>query len=264
MPTPAIPKPENPKGPPVLSRGLTVLRAFTDIKTEWGVRELGRELRMDPATVHRILKTLQAEGFLQYEASRRLYTIGTEIYRISAIVQQTSPVIQSALRIMADLVADCEETVSLGIYDAHSMAFTVIRQVQTTKSIRHVSREGYGWPLHAGAGAHAVLAFSSPEVVEAVLAKPLAQFTRHTPCDPSAIRRSLVKVRSVGYSLSNQECTIGGVGVGAPVWNANGIFGALVVVMPKSRYKSGVEKSIGPKVAAAAARLSTALGGKRS
>ena len=264
MSTPSTADTENRRGPAVLSRGLRVLRAFTDLKPEWGVRELGRELRMDPATVHRILKTLKTEGFLQYEPSRRIYTIGTEFYRISAIVQQTSPVIQSALQIMAELVTECEETVSLGMYDAQALACTIIRQVQTTKSIRHVSREGFGWPLHAGAGAHAILAFLDREVVETVLSRPLAQFTKYTPRDPATIRKSLLKVRRLGYSLSNEECTIGGVGIGAPVWNANGVFGALVVVMPKSRYRAGVEKWIGPRVAAAASRLSSALGGRRT
>jgi len=240
-----------------------VLRAFTDLKPEWGVRELARELGTHPTTVHRVLRGLTAEGFLQYEVSHRTYVIGTELYRMGARVQHTFSLTEAALPIMKGLVAECHETVSVGIYDPQRLTYSVVAQAQSESPIRHVPRLGHPWPLHAGAPAQAVLAFLDPAVIESVICEPLAGFTPSTITDPAALRKLLSEIRRRGYACSRGQAVAGGVAIAAPLWDARGAIGSLVLTMPDGRFENRLEKIIGPKVQAAAMLLSSALGRTR-
>lgn len=246
-----------------LARVVDVLRAFTDSKPEWGVRELARTIRTDPTTAHRILRGLTGEGFLQYEASRRAYVVGTELYRMSARVQHTFSLTELALPIMKGLVAECHETVSVGIYDPQRHTYSVVAHVQSDNPIRHIPRLGYPWPLHAGAPAQSVLAFLDASVIETVLDKPLSGFTPLTLTDPAALRKLLSEIRGRGYACSRGEAVTGGVAIAAPLWDTRGVVGSLVLTMPAGRFRKGLEKKIGPKVKAAALEVSSALGKTR-
>lgn len=247
----------------VLRRALAVLRAFTDLKPEWGVRELARELHAHPTTVHRVLRALTAEGFLRYEISYRTYVAGAELCRMGARVQHTFSLTELALPIMKDLVAECHETVSIGIYDPERLTYSVVAQAQSESPIRHVPRLGHPWPLHAGAPAQAVLAFLDPAVIESVMDKPLVGFTPRTITNPTALRKVLSEIRRRGYACSRGEAVTGGVAIAAPLWDARGVVGSLVLTMPDGRFKKALEKIIGPKVQAAAMLLSSALGRTR-
>lgn len=246
-----------------LARTVAVLRAFTDLKPEWGVRELAREIRTHPTTIHRILRGLTLEGFLKYEAPRRAYVVGAELYRIGARLQHTFSLTELALPIMKGLVAEYHETASVGIYDPQRRTYSVVAEVQSESPIRHVPRLGYPWPLHAGAPAQAVLAFLDPSVMEAVVAEPLAQFTPRTITDPAALGKLLAEIRRRGYACSRGEAVPGGVAIAGPLWDASGVVGSLVLTMPDHRFTKGMEKVIGPKVQAAAMVISSALGRTR-
>ena len=246
-----------------LSRTVAVLRAFTDRKPEWGVRELAREIQTDPTTMHRILRGLTLEGFLRYEVPRRTYVVGAELYRMGARVQHTFSLTELALPIMKDLVAEYHETVSVGIYDPQRQTYSVVARVQSENPVRHIPRLGYPWPLHAGAPAQAALAFLDASVIESVLGKPLARFTSRTLTDPAALGNLLSEIRKRGYACSRGEAVTGGVAIAAPLWDSRGVVGSLVLTMPDGRFRRGLEKKIGPKVKEAAMAVSSALGRTR-
>ena len=254
------------KGDPkrgTLSRTVAVLRAFTDLKPYWGVRELAREIRTDPTTVHRILRGLTAEGFLQYEAPRRAYVVGAELYRMSARVQHAFSLTEVALPVMKGLVAECHETVSVGLYDPQRQTYSVVAHIQSENPIRHVPRMGYAWPMYAGAPAQSVLAFLDPGVIESLLARPITAFTPRTVTDPEVLQKLLSEIRRRGYACTRGEAVTGGGAIAAPLWDARGVVGSLVLTMPESRYRRGLEKTMGPRVKSAAMTVSSALGRTR-
>jgi DNA-binding IclR family transcriptional regulator len=251
------------KGLAVLKRGLQVLRAFTEIKPEWGVRELAKEMQVPTTVVYRLLRTLTLEGFLQYDKSHRNYRLGLELYRIGAIVQQNLPLTSIALPIMKELAQWSNETVLLGLFDPERMAMSFIAQVESKNAIRYVVKLGGLESIHSGASGRAILAYLEPRIIESVLSGSLQAVTDRTLTDPEEIRQSLHKIRKSGYAWSRGERIVGAVGIAAPVWDFRSVAGSLCVTMPESRYKSGIEKTLGPKVQVAASRLSIAIGGKR-
>jgi DNA-binding IclR family transcriptional regulator len=252
------------QGLAVLKRGLKVLRAFTELKPEWGVRELATEMQMPTTVVYRILRTFAMEGFLRYDKSRRNYRLGLELYRIGAIVHQNSPLTSIALPIMRELAQWSDETVLLGLYDPERVAMSFVAQVESDNPIRYVIKLGGLGHIHSGASGRAILAYLEPKVIDSVLSGPLEKVTDRTLTNPDEIRQVLKTIRKTGYAFSRGERIVGAFGVAAPVWDLNSVIGSLCATMPESRYKSGVEKIVGPKVQVAASRLSIAIGGKRN
>jgi len=255
---------EPEQGLAVLKRGLQVLRAFTDLKPEWGVRELAKEMDVPTTVVYRILRTFAIEGFLQFDKSHRSYRAGPELYRIGAIVQQNMPLTSIALPIMRELAQRCDETILLGLYDAERLAMSFVAQVESSHPIRYVVKLGGLEWIHSGASGRAILAYLEPKAIDSVLSKSLVAVTGRTLTNTEEIRRSLQKIRKTGYAFSRGERIVGAVGIAAPVWDFRSVIGSLCASMPESRYKTGIEKVVGPQVQVAASQLSIAIGGKRA
>ena len=77
--------------------------------------------------------------------------------------------------------------------------------------------------MHAGASAKVLLALSTREEIDDVLAHTtLTRYTDRTVGDPSVLRTQLRTIREHGYVVSDGEVDEGVRGVAAPVFNPDG------------------------------------------
>ena len=74
-------------------------------------------------------------------------------------------------------------------------------------------------PIHAAAGAKAILAFSPPEVTDSLLNGTMPRYTPNTITDPEMFQRQLQVIRQQGFAFDNEEIDIGINAVGAPIFN---------------------------------------------
>jgi len=68
-----------------LTRGLRILSCFAVEHPEWGVSDLSRQLSLDKATVFRLVKTLEAAGFLVSDRGNGKYRVGPALLRIAYV-----------------------------------------------------------------------------------------------------------------------------------------------------------------------------------
>src|SRR5574341_499106 len=99
---------------------------------EWGVRELAHGLHLPPATVHRVLAVLMRHGLIQHNATSGQYKIGMEFYRLALKVSARFTVRNAAIPVMQDLVAQCNETAFLGLYDSFRMEMMFVAAVNSS------------------------------------------------------------------------------------------------------------------------------------
>jgi DNA-binding IclR family transcriptional regulator len=123
---------------------------------------------------------------------------------------------------------------------------------------------GGAMPLHTGAAPRALLAYRSPEEIDAYLAVPgLAAYTERTAVDPDAIRALLAQARARGYSTSDEDVVPGVAAIAAPVRDRTGaVVAAISVTGPRPAILGDREKHVSEHVQAAAAATSRALGFK--
>jgi IclR family KDG regulon transcriptional repressor len=134
--------------------------------------------------------------------------------------------------ILADLTIATGET-ALGVirFGLHVVVFA---QEETSRTDRVSYFEGAVLPLHAGAAPRALLAFAPPTILNWLLSKGLKRVTIGT-LDEAALAGSLAEIRRIGYSVSNQELTHGGVAVAVPVFVGGRAVAALAVQGPTRR-----------------------------
>src|SRR5437899_7817566 len=86
-----------------VAKALATLRAFVDGQEQWGVRELAAALAEPPSTMHRLLASLRADGFVRYDRVRQKYSAGPEFVRLSAAVLHRDSLRQAALPLLRQL-----------------------------------------------------------------------------------------------------------------------------------------------------------------
>ena len=103
---------------------------------------------------------------------------------------------------MQDLYEATHENVQLAVPDGFDAL--VVERRPGRASVRLTSRVGGRLPLHSTGVGKAILAFSSPEFQEAVMARGLLPMTPYTIAD-HADRRELAETRERGYSITRME-----------------------------------------------------------
>src|SRR6056297_2184478 len=122
-----------------------------------------------------------------------------------------------------DLARATNETVHLFVRDGDHAS--CVDRRESPQGVRLASALGQSVPLHAGAVPKAMLAFVPPPEREDVLTRlaSLPRYTDRTELDPRRLERELALVRSRGYSTSDEDYDPSARGVGAPVFDADGI-----------------------------------------
>ncbi len=91
-------------------------------------------------------------------------------------------------------------------------------------------------PLHCTATGKVHLAFSPPELLEEVLARPLERLTPSTIVLPGIVREQIRKVREAGHAVESEEASIGYCSVAVPLFGSSGLLlGALSITAPTFR-----------------------------
>lgn len=219
-----------------IEKSLLTLLAFSGDQSSWGVRELSQALGFSPATVQRILKSLKDFGFVKQDAQTRQYHLGNVFYRFIAPLQGVNPVTRGARSHMEKVAAETRETVHLNIVEENHRI--CIDTLESPMALRAGMPLGHTSPLHAGASAKCLLAFSSPEFIAAYLAAtPLKRLTDNTLVEVSALQVELEQIRNRGYALSLGERTPGLGSLSAPVLDhEGGIIAGLSLALPEIRF----------------------------
>ena len=211
------------------ARGLQILLTVAD-RGEVRAEELSVLLDTPTSTVYRYLRTLTAFGFVDRHDGR--YLLGPRLVIGSGTNVTSEQLIRVADPVLRYLVAETGETAV--ITRRIGMSAVCLHQVESSHPLRVSLEPGSMAPLHAGATGRVLLAYALPEIVEAVIARGLEQVTPDTPKE-AVLRATLVETREAGVARSEGELVSGSVGIAAPIFQDEGIVGAVGILGPKQR-----------------------------
>ncbi|MBM7068374.1 HTH-type transcriptional regulator BhcR [Actibacterium sp. 188UL27-1] len=222
--------------------------------------DVAERLSQSPATVYRVLVTLEGRGITEMDPVSQTWMVGPKAFLIGSSFLRRTSVVERARPYMRELMQATGETANLGVERGTHVMF--VSQVETHASIRAFFPPGTLSPLHASGIGKALLAHADADRLDEFLkAGPLEGFTPHTITNPDNLRVDLSAIRSRGYALDNEERASGMRCVAAPVFNALGeAVAGLSVSGPVSRMTEGRAKSVGWVVTKAARDLSINLG----
>lgn len=223
--------------------------------------QLATELNQSPATVYRILVTLEKRGLVEFDHVAQLWHIGPRSFVIGARFIRRTNLVERARPIMRKLMEETGETANLGVQQEDSVLF--LSQVETQASIRAFFPPGTLSPMHASGIGKALLAHIDELRLNTLLSKTqFERFTGYSITEPTALRAHLSDIRTRGYSIDNEEKNTGMRCIAAPVFDFNGeVIAGISVSGPTSRIEPAwLEELIAP-VMNAAQDLTFAIGG---
>jgi IclR family acetate operon transcriptional repressor len=205
MPTPAEPSPPASGGVQSVERSLELLELMADADGEVTLSQLANRSGLPAPTIHRLLRTLVARGYVRQEASRR-YALGPRLIRLG---ETASRMLGTWARPhLASLTDALGETANLALLDGDEAVY--VAQVPSRHPMRMFTEVGRRVPLHSTGVGKALLAQKSDEAVTAILRRTgMPARTAQTLTDPAALLAELALIRERGYAVDDGEQEIG-------------------------------------------------------
>lgn len=245
-----------------VTRALSLLTHFSGRDPELGLTELAARAELDKGTVHRLLATLAAAGFVDQDPDTKRYCLGAEPLRLARVRETSRPVRTLVAPALARLTERTGETAHAALLGGTTLGTVGVSP--SRKAARVFLEDGETLPLHATASGLAVLAFSDEAFVATVLdAAPLHPFTARTETDPAALRERLAVVRRRGYAEVDQSFEDDVHGIAAPLFGTPGrVSGSIAVATPAHRMTRTHQRNVVRAVREAAAGITAGLGGE--
>ena len=223
-----------------------------------GLSEISRELKLDKATVLRLILTLRSRGLIRQIQDSRSYEI---ILPGPLLIGATEPGLRQICHPHLErLSRQTGETVCLvcpwGFERTH------VDVIPAQHELRLVPEIGSIWPIYVGASGRVMLAFMFREKVESIIreTKLAPRNAMHVPTKEE-ILDELSKIRRKGYLISVGETVDGGAAVAAPLIDRNDrVVGAIAIRGPATRMSPALLRKYAPLVKDAASRTSRELG----
>jgi IclR family transcriptional regulator, KDG regulon repressor len=251
---------EHAEGSLTVERAIDLLGVLRDAERPLGIRELARRLEVSPTATHRLLVSLRSRGFVEQDPVDRRYWLGWTVVSVAEALLRRNPPAELGAPLARHLRDVSRETViiSMPIGAEHVCVF----EAEGPQQIRRRVVVGTRAPLVAGASGRVILAFSSPAVVDRLLAGPvLKRYSSNTPTDPADVRRKLEETRTTGIARSQAETVPGVASIATPFFGSDGsIAGSLAVSGPIDRAKIFDHPDLERELLAAGTELSHLLG----
>lgn len=247
-----------------LSRALAILNALAARENGLGLSELAKATGLAVSTAHRLLTTLQQDGFVRFDAERASWTIGVQSFIVGSAFLRSRDLTMIARPVMRQLMEKSGETVNLAVEDRGEAVY--IAQVECRKMMRAIARPGGRAMMHSSAVGKALLAAMDPEDVERVLKTyGLPRETAKTIGTAANLRSNLNAIRARGYAIDDEENAIGLRCLAAVVRDEQAQpVAALSLSGPTARISDTLLEPLGAAVKQAADKMTDAFGGRRA
>ena len=222
--------------------------------------EIAEALEQSPATVYRVLVTLEGRGLVEFDADAQIWHVGSQAFVIGARFLRRTNLVERARPILRRLMESTGETANLGREQGGQVLFLV--QAETHENIRAFFPPGTLSSMHASGIGKALLAYMDAEKRATVVNQPMERFTENTITRPDLLEAELGHVRTRGFSMDMEERNLGMVCIAAPVFDHNEVAIAGVSVSgPTSRVTPEKVEAFSSAVLKASRDLSLAIGG---
>jgi len=247
-------KPRDVAGVQVLDRAMRLLEHLADAGGSMRLAELEAVAGLPLPTIHRLLRSLASNGYVQQEPSKR-YALGPRLMRLG----ETAGRVWGgwATPRLAELVTQFGETANMAILEGDSVVY--VAQAPSPHSMRMFTEVGRRLPAHSTGVGKALLSQLRDEQVLGLLARTgMPVQTPHTLTDPRTLLDQLSQVRTRGWAVDDAEQELGVRCVAAPI-PTRSTRAALSVSGPSGRLTSGRADQIGPVLVRTAQQLAVEL-----
>lgn len=221
------------------------LRVLTELRRREtvGVIEIADELDIGASTVHRILTTLQAYGYVQQTVSGRKYQLGPAMAH-SGDAASIAHCVEVAQPVMLHLRDVSGETTHIAVLEGTETKF--ISVIESRHMLRVSSRVGLKMPAHTAASGKVLLAQLSDETIDELFPhEKFEQVTSRSPSTRTMFKKELKLVREEGFGRNFGGSEDGLAALAVPIRRPRGIpICSLTLTGPLTRFNPTGEPDV--------------------
>lgn len=191
----------------VVEKAFALLEYLAEAGKPASLQEVTAASQLPKPTACRLLKSLQALGYVSRPAGSRAYLVGPRVSRLAS-VDPHADLKSVALPIMRRIHSEFNETVNLGILIEDRICY--LEFIETTRPLRLVVRPNEGDPVHCTALGRAILSvLPKQEFEDRMAALRLEPRTAKTVTSREKLLALIQRARRVGYAREDEETNEG-------------------------------------------------------
>jgi DNA-binding IclR family transcriptional regulator len=258
-----VPPPRTKRGTiQSVDRSARILKALAGGPRRLGVSELAERLELSRPTVHGLLQTLQAHGFVEQDRDSDKYQLGAGLLQLGNSYLDLNELRSRSIVHAERLAERADAAVRVGVL--HGATVVVVHHVFRPGTALQIPEVGAELPAHASALGKALLAFSPASLLDDLLDEAPPKLTSRTLA-PGALRKELAAVRERGFARERDEAVLGESSLAAAIFDHSGhAVGSIGVVGDTERIlPRGPARGVAGAVTEAARGISRELGSRR-
>ena len=221
-----------------VDRAARILRALGSGTPRMGVTEIAERLGIAKATIYGLLRTLEAQEFVEQDPETGKYRLGAAMLQLGNAFLDNHELRSRSVLWADSLASRVGEAVRIGVLNGATML--IVHHVFRPDDSVQILEVGASIPWHACALGKANVAYVESARRDALLGGELPMLTGRTITDPERLREELVAVTRDGYALEDEEAIVGEAEIAAPVFDHRGMpAGAVGIVGPVERLAPG-------------------------
>jgi IclR family transcriptional regulator, KDG regulon repressor len=188
-----------------LVKALRILNALGDRPGGLGITDLSGMLKAPKSTVHRLMATLEAVGYVVFDISTSKYVLGSRVARLGEQLNQQSPLLSFGVAALEQLTRECGEASHLAILEGTEVVF--ISREESKEPMRVSFGTGHRAPAHCTALGKIFLAGLSDGEIQTLYKgkKRLPRLTPRTKARLEEVIAEMGAVRREGIAYDNEE-----------------------------------------------------------
>jgi IclR family pca regulon transcriptional regulator len=205
-----------------LAKGLNFLMTFSKHRPRMNLTELAKANNMNLPTARRYLHTLAKQGFVVKDEATGAFQLTPKVLRLGSWVMETMGIRERLLPYMNSITRKYNVTTHCAILEG-TEAVTVER-LRSADVVNLDLTAGSRLPLHATSLGKSLLAWMPQKERDAVLDRlQFTAFTPHTLTSREAFEADLEITKERGYSIAEQELSLGLKTMAVPIAGPNGL-----------------------------------------
>lgn len=218
-----------------LARGLAVINSFSRERPSQTLSDVAQATGLTRATARRALLTLTELGYVQ--KTERFFSLTPKVLDLGYSFLSSFHVVELAQPSMERLVDDVHESSSMSVLDGEEIVY--VARIPTTRIMTIALALGSRLPAYPTSMGRVLLSgLGDDELDEYISGTRFEKLTPHTVTDRRRFRSIVVKVRTDGFALVDQELEEGVRSIAAPIQNRRG---RVIAAMNVSCHASRVE-----------------------
>jgi DNA-binding IclR family transcriptional regulator len=208
------------RAPGPVDRAFTLLQLVVASPGPVGVRALGRQAGLSPATTSRTLGILTDLGMVERTPSGGARP-GPGLTTLTQHVEQSPATLRDRLRpLAADMTYSFGENAAIAFDDGKGILYLASSRLPT--AVQVADPTGSTFPFHLVAPGLVAMTAWNDQRLENYLEGPLAQPTNHAVIDPGVIRTRVRQAAVDGHVWTDQELDLEVNGLAVPIHSASG------------------------------------------